>query len=227
MMAGVTQDQWLALAKTTTSPLILELIIPRLGSGAESYLIDQTGNSNRLVANDAIGTLGNLPKSQAIVDKLTTVWQNDPNELIRASALRSLVKLTQDEALVNKAWATNGFRDEFRQFALGWWQSHKPDLAREKCLEALAHPISEPVRVTAINILGGLKDKTGETRVYDALTTILSETSFGARFQAIMALSSYGNPDAIKLLEPLKTNSLVFFRQAAEGAIANLSSKKS
>ena len=74
--------------------------------------------------------------------------------------------------------------------------------------------------------LGALKDKPGETRVYSALTDILKETSFGARFAAISALASYGNPDAVKLLEPFRTNSLVFFRQASDGAIESLSAKK-
>ena len=75
-------------------------------------------------------------------------------------------------------------------------------------------------------MLGGLKDKAGETRVYDALAAVMKETSFGARLRAISALAQYGNPDAIRLIEPLLTDSLVFFRQSAAGAVASLKAAK-
>ncbi len=225
MMDGLTQDQWLAIAEGTTSPNILQRLIGRVGKPGEGFLIQLTKGANRQVANAAAGVLGGLPKSPAIVEQLTALWEKDPNESIRSTALHSLVALTNDEALVKKAWSMDGYADEFRRFALGWLQGHAADEAREKCLDILAHPTSEPLRVDAIRMLGGLKDKPGETRVYSALTDILKETSFGARSTAIYALMSYGNPEAIKLLEPFRTNSLVFFRQAAEGAIGALSAK--
>jgi aminopeptidase N len=226
MMDGLSQDQWLALAKQIKSPVILDRVLGRLGTSAESYLIELTNGTDRKLANTAASVLGNLPKTSAILDRLHALYESDPNELIRLTALQSLVNLTQDEALIQKAWTTDGYRDEFRQFALGWWQGHNQDAARENCLDILAHPTSEPLRVSAIGMLGGLKDKPGDTRVYEALTGILKETSFGARSRAISALAQYGNPDAIKLLIPLKTDSLVFFRQAADGAIATLSAIK-
>ena len=226
MMGDLTQDQWLAVAKQVKSPAILERLLGHLGASAESYLIGLTAGKDRSVANTAVSVLGGLPKSQTLLAALNGIYHNDSNELIRQNALRGLVNLTQDQALVDKAWTTDGFRDEFRNFALGWYASHKPELAREKSLETLAHPSSENVRVEAISLLGTLKDKPGETRVYDALIQILKETSFGARFRAIMALAQYGNPAAIKSLQPLTSNSLVFFRQAASGAIASLNAKK-
>ncbi len=192
------------------------------GPGAEEFLLQLTGNTDRRVANAAVGALANQPKSQAIVDKLTSLSDGDPNEVIRQNALRGLINLTGDDKLVDKAWATNGFNDEYRLIALDWWNRNKPDIARERCLDTLEHPSSEPVRTTAIRMLGGLKDKPGETRVYDALTAILKETSFGARSNAIGALKQYGNRAAIPLLEPFRTHSLVFFRDAAEDAIAAL-----
>lgn len=225
MMGGLNQDQWLALAKTIKSPTMLERVLGHLGVSAETYLIDLAGGSDRRIANTAINVLGNLPKSPAIIDKFKAIADSDPNELIRQGALRGLINMTDDETLVEKAWNTDGYQDEFRQLALRWWQRKKPEVARERCLACLSRPTAEPTRVTAIGILGNLKDKPGETRVYDALAAILKETSFGARERAIGALAEYGNPAAIPLLEPFRTHSLVFFRESSEGAIASLRAK--
>jgi len=226
MMGSLSQAQWLSFAKTIKSPMLLERVVGRLGAGSEAFLLELATGKNPSVANAAVGVLGRLPKTPAALAKLTALAKGDPNEVIRQNAMQGLINLTNDESLVEKAWATNGFRDGYRQMALGWWNSHKPDIAREKCLEMLAHPTAEPTRTNAIGYLGGLKDKPGDTRVYKALTAILKETSFGARERAIGALAQYGNPAAIPLLEPFKTHSLVFFRMASEGAIASLSAKQ-
>jgi hypothetical protein len=226
MSSGFTPDQWLAIAKSTKSPALLEQhIIGRLGAGAADYLLELTKSPDRTIANAATGVLGSQPKTPAILARLTELSTDDPNEVIRETALRTLINLTGDEKLVEKAWNTDGYRDEFREIALNWWNGAKPDVAREKCLELLQKPSAEPTRVNAIRLLGSLKDKPGETRVYDALTGILKETSFGARFAAIASLAQYGNPAALSLLAPFRTHSLVFFREAAEGAIAALGSK--
>jgi len=226
MMSGLTPEQWLAFAKTIKSPLLLSRAIGHLSTGADDFLLELTANADRSVANTAVAVLGGRPKSAAIVSKLTSIADSDPNEVIRENAMRSLINITNDEKLVEKAWVTSGFRDEYRQIALGWWNSHNPDLARQKCLETLDHPSSEPVRVTAIGMLGSLKDRPGESRVYDALVAVLKETSFGARSRAISSLAQYGNPAAMSLLDPFRTHSLVFFREAAEQAIASLGSHR-
>ena len=226
MTAGFSAEQWLAFAKTISSPALLERAIGHLSAGATPFLLELTKNADRRVANTAVGALSNQPKSQEVVETLTSISNGDPNEVIRQTALRSLINLTGDEKLVAKAWTTNGFNDEYRKIALGWWSQHKPDVAREKCLEVLENPPTEPIRTMSIGLLGSLKDKPGETRVYDDLVAILKETSFGARFGAISSLAQYGNRAAIPVLEPFKTHSLVFFREAAAGAIAALSEKK-
>ena len=226
MTQGFSADQWLSFAKTIKSPVLLERVIGHLGANAETFLLELTQSNDRRVANSAIGQLGGLPSSSQIVSRLSILSVNDPNDLIRQNALRGLINLTGDEALVAKAWKTDAYQDGYRQMALAWWNQHKPDVAREKCLETLTKPTAEPTRQTAISYLGGLKDKPGETRVYDALAAILKETSFGARSRAIGALAQYGNPAAIPLLEPFRNHSLVFFREGVEGALATLSAKK-
>ena len=99
------------------------------------------------------------------------------------------------------------------------------EIARTKCIQAIREGYPEPTRVDAIRRLGSLKDVPGSHEVYDLLVGILGETSFGARNTAIGALATYGNKDAIPLIEPFKSNSLVFFRGSAEQAIRQLESK--
>lgn len=225
MMGSFTPEQWLSFAKSIKSPVLLERAIGRLSTGSEPFLLELTESPDRRVANAAVQALGGRPQTPAIVAKLKTIAATDLNESIRENAYRSLIAVTNDESLVEKAWTMSGFRDGFRQMALSWWNQHKPEVARDKCLQILDHPTSEPTRVMAIGLLGGLKDKAGEHRVYDAIAEILKETSFGARSTAISALAQYGDRAAIPLLEPFTTHSLVFFRDGAEAAIAGLKSK--
>ncbi len=177
------------------------------------------------MANEAIGALGDLSKTSVVVDKLTMIAASDPNDVIRETAMRSLIRLSNDEKLVEKAWTTDGFNDAYRNMALNWWNEHDKDKAREICLWTLTNPTAEPTRVDAIRKLGSLKDKSGETRVYDALVAILKETSFGARSAAINSLGAYGNPAAIALLRQFQTHSLVFYRGDSDQAISQLGGK--
>lgn len=222
MMGVLKPDEWLSFAKSVKSKTMVQRVIDHLSTGSESFLLGLTNDSDRALANAAIGGLERLPKSDAILSRMRELSDNDPNDLIRQHALRILINLTGDTTLVDKAWQTDGFQDGYRQMALQWLQRNKPDLARERCLDTLAHPSSEPTRVNAIYALGELKDKPGELRVYKALLGILKETSFGARSAAINSLASYGDPAAVPYIEPYLTHSLVFFRQGAERAITAL-----
>lgn len=226
MMGSLKADEWLEFAKTVKSKRMLERVIGRLSTGAETYLLSLTGDTDRSVANTAINLLQSQPKTEELLNRLKDLSENDPNEIIRQNAMRVLIEMTGDEALVAKASQMDGFRDGYRQIALQWLNRNKPDQAREKCLECLTKPTAEPTRVTAIQMLGGLKDKPGEMRVYKALLKVLDETSFGARQNAINSLANYGDAGAIDHLKPFLTNSLVFFRESAEGAINRLKASK-
>ena len=225
MMSSLKPEDWLEFAKAIKSKRMLERVLGRLSTGAESYLLSLTGDTDRAVANTAISVLQSQPKSDDLLTRLRTIAENDPNDIIRQNATRVLIEMTGDVTLVNKANQKDGFRDGYRQMALQWLNRNKPLIARERCLEYLSQPTAEPTRVMAIQLLGGLKDKPGEIRVYKALLKILDETSFGARASAINSLAAYGDASAIDHLKPFTTNSLVFFRQAAEGAISRLKAK--
>ncbi len=225
MTGEFTPEDWLALGKNARSKRLVERIIGHVSTGAEGYLLDLTGDSDRGLANSAIGMLEKMPRSDSIVSRLKTIASSDPNDLIKQNATRVLINLTGDEALVDRAWKTEGFRDGYRSMALQWLVNHKPDVARERCLAEMEKPTAEPTRVTAINLLGQLKDKPGELKAYKALISVLKESSFGARSAAINALASYGDAAAIPYLEPYLNHSLVFFRQSSRRAVNALSKK--
>jgi aminopeptidase N len=196
--------------------------ISRLGNGSSEYLLELLKDPDSRIRNTAAQVIGRQPKSEDFIGAMSSIANVDPNEVVRETALQSELQLTQDSKLAEKAFATDGFKDRYRQYALDWWTTNKPDIARQKCLEFLGSPTSEPLRVNVIRKLGHLKDKPGEREVYQALLKIVSEHSFGARVAAIGALGDYGDRRAIPVLQPLTTHALVFIRQAATGAVSRL-----
>lgn len=86
----------------------------------------------------------------------------------------------------------------------------------------MANPHSEPLRVTAIGVLGSVKDLPGQSKVYEALAVVAQENSFGAKTAAINALGEYGDKRAIAILEPMKDNSLHFIRRSVAAALSRL-----
>jgi aminopeptidase N len=221
-LGELTLEQNIELAKAIKSPIVKRRFINRLQEGSQGYLVELTRSSDLLLADAALNHLGGLKSNDTVLARLRELAANDPNDAIRETAFRMVLNQTNDASLADKAWAMDGFRDAYRQMALRWWAQNKPDLARERALEAIAKSYPEPTRVTAIQLLGNLKDRPGSHQVYDALVGILNEQSFGARMADIGALAEYGNRAALPLIKPYLTAELVFFRMVASGAVGRL-----
>lgn len=225
--------QKLQLANEEKSPRMLTRIMGSMGADQLDYFLQQMGNSDLTIIQAAIQGLKRAIDSNpsgpvsagSAQAKLNDIWLNSQNDELRESALDALVALTKDPNLVLKAWNTDSYDEGFRTFAVNWWAQHTPDDARERCLDILQSPPSEPVRVAAIRALGTLKDKPGDDRVYNALVRVANESSFGAKTVAINALAEYGNPAAIRILNPMTHNSLHFIRRSAQSAINQLGAK--
>jgi hypothetical protein len=170
----------------------------------------------------AMERLGGIPSTAASISAITAISENDSNPLMKQSAYRILLNASKDGTLATKLWNMEAYNDGYRQMALSWWSQHDLNEARSRSLEAISSGYPEPTRVQAIAILGNVKDVQGSRQVFDTLAEVLKETSFGARNTAMNALASYGDKAAIPLLEPFKSNSLVFFRNTASGAIQRL-----
>ncbi len=231
---SLSSSQKVALAKEEKSFRLLNEILDTLGGDQIDFIFSETLSAEPRVVDQAIQVLqrvieaskvGEMANQASIQTRLTDIWKKSANDRLRSDALQALVALTKDEKLVNEAWNTDSYNDGFRTFAIRWWKQNKPDAARETCLDVMENPPSEAVRVAAIRALGGLKDKGSDDRVFNWLIKVANESSFGAKTAAINALADYGNPAAIKTLNPMTHNSLHFIRRSAQSAITRLGGK--
>jgi hypothetical protein len=226
-LRGRTPDEALQIARSITqAPLLVRYmgeIRPNSGGESEQFLVHLLGNPDKRVANQAADRLSAFPNASAsTLGELRRIYRQDPNPLMMQTAFRTLLRLTNDEAMANDGWRIPSYNEGFRLTVLDWWADKHPNLARTRALEVVAKPLSEPLRVSAIRHLGQLKDAPGEKRVFNALLTLLKEDSFGARNTAISALADYGDKAALPALRPFLKHPLVFFRQTAEGAVQRL-----
>ncbi len=233
LLRGLEPEQALTVARSIDEPPLLARYLneirPLASGTSEEFLSAFLGagsDDDKVVANQAADRLSAFPSvSSETLSILRRIYQEDENVLFQQTALRTLLRLTNDEALAQEGWAKDSYNDGFRQIVLDWRVGKEPDRARILALEILKSPPSEPVRVSAIRYLGRLKDAPGERRAFDALTAILKEDSFGARNTAISALAEYGDKAALPALRPFLKHPLVFFRQTAEGAVKSLEAK--
>ena len=223
--AGFSADvQNRIFAATTIAPL-RERIVTTLKDPAT--LLAATEDRNPRVAQNAVGALGSRPKSDAAIARLRALYAGEDRDA-RASAFRSLLRLTDDAALAEAGWtlATTGGGDAYdetmKTTALNWWRAKDPARARAASLDALNHSTSIAVLTTAVSVLGAVKDEPGKTAAYDALVRGLGDAAINVRIASLGALAGYGDKAALPLLEA-KTGSASFFeRGAAQGAVARL-----
>jgi|GEM_PF-732814 len=222
---------FLGLAQSENQPDVKKALISKIHDKAGLLPFTKDSDASiRLTAVNALGR-GSDAMPDDVLAQLTDLMNNDPNDDVKNSAFRTVFNHTSDkaakEALAERAWSTDSFREAWRVEALDYWATADPDKARTLSLEALSKPMSEPVRTTAIRILGNLKDKPGEQVVLDALLKVGSEGSFGAVSDAIRALQSYGSPKAIPLIEKLSHSDLFFVYRVADSALVKLKSEQS
>jgi len=223
VMAALSRTERVELAQSVTSPRLLARIVPRVPS--REFLLEMTRHGDATVRQAAVGALGGLSRTADVETRLMEIVDNEPNDILRRDTMRSLIRMTGNPQLLERAWSTNGYADIFRVLAIEHWAERDPEKGRTVALDVLENPPSEPVRVFAIRALGRLKDPAGDRRAYDALIRVAQERSFGARTAAINALAQYGDKSAISVLQPLSTHSLSFIRNAAKSAVERLQKK--
>ncbi|HWD38804.1 MAG TPA: M1 family aminopeptidase, partial [Fimbriimonas sp.] len=214
-------DDKLALARHEKSEAMLERIIPQVPDS--DYLVEMTHDPDTRVVAAAVRALGQTTKTQASEDRLREIWTTTTNDTVRQAAFDSLLNLTNDEELANGGLATDSYNEGIRQSAMRWWQAHNPDHARELAIKALqSKQASEPVKLTAMSMLGSLKDKPGEHVAYDLLVSYLKDRSNSPLRTAIGALAEYGDKAAIPLIRARAKHSLHFVRRDVKAALARL-----
>ena len=188
-----------------------------------ALLLALSGDADERIGEAALTRMGAVPENGVLRAHLAEVWKDrNAQPDLRLSALRSLYALTKDPALVEDAWKTPRFDAGYQTWALQTWAGNQPDHAREAALVALKDGSPEPVRLTAIRILGRVKDKPGERTVYEALAAMIDERSNSPLRAAIGALGDYGDPAAIPLLEKRREHGLHFVRGDVDAALSRL-----
>ena len=222
-MRGWTSAEKQAVYDKEKSVPVKAMLLQVFGSGDETFLIQESKSADAQIEVAAISQLPACQKTEAVVARLREISDAHPNPRMRATAMRALIEHTKDEALVDRAWQTDSTDQAFRLMALDFWVRNDPNKARNRCIEQIRNPTNETVRIAAIRHLGGLKDRHSSRDAFNALMSVLSENSFGARSAAINALVQYGNREALYAIEPLRNHSLWMMRRTAEGAYAALS----
>ncbi len=212
------RNAWLAEEKSS----LLRLRMMSWGTDP-ALLIGLSREPDERLAQAALGRMSAVKDDGRLLARLSEVW-NDPkaNPDLRYAALSSAYSLSKSTTLIEDAWNTPSWDESFRTWALNAWASTAPDRAREVALAALTDGSSEPVRLTAISVLGRVKDKPGERTVFNALAAMMTERSNSPLRAAIGALADYGDKAAIPLLERRKDHGLHFVRGDVARALAQL-----
>ena len=223
MFDSMSVLQRVAIGMKETNASLLDLIANKVGQEGTPFLLELTRKSDVRVVNSAVVALGRVQPTDTIVTRLKQIANTYPNEAVKEHAVQSLLNGATDASLAQNAWNSRAFDDGFRVMAIEWWGTHDPALARQKCLEILKKPDSEPLRVAAIRVLGRVKEKGEDTSVYQALIKVAQETSYAARVAAINSLGQLGNKAAIPILTPFMTHGPGGVRGTASAAVAALS----
>lgn len=215
--------QRVAIGHGETFHGLIEKIAGTMNEEGEGFLLELTHNQDERVVNAAVTRLDSLKPSDICSARLEQVAASDPNEIVREHATKALMDWKNDPAYATKVYGMKAFDDGYRRMALAWYGDHAPEQARQKALEVLEYPDSEPLRETAIQVLGKVKERPGETAVFDALIKVAQENSYWSRIAAINALAGLGNRDAVPVLRPLILHSPGGVRGAAQAAVDALS----
>lgn len=190
----------------------------------EGMLLELSRDKDDRIAAPAVRQLGALPASDSIKERLQEVYKTHSNPILQFDAMGILINKYGRRDLIEDAWNRPSINDRFRVAALNY-KAAEP-AGRQFCLDQLEKPVSETVRVSAINHLASMKDEEGNRDVYNALVKVAQERSFGARNAAINALAAYGDPAAIPILKPTAERGMLFISRSAKAAIAALEKKQ-
>lgn len=221
-MRGWDQEQKQSLYESEDSIDMKVSLISLFRRGSEEFLIEQSHSPAPRIQAAAIQRLPMTDETDAVMARFKEIWESHPNPRLRTVAVRKLAQETFDPKFADEAWKIQTTNEGLRLFALRWWVVNDKDKGREVCLDQMRNPLNETIRRAAIGHLGGLKDKAGERRVYDALVKAVQEPSFGSRVAALNALASYGDAAALPYMEPVMNHSLFSMRRAAVNAVNRL-----
>ena len=150
------------------------------------------------------------------------IFKETKNEEMRNAAFDKLLSARNDVATAELGWNTLTWNLQTKTRALNWFAQNDANRAREMALTAIKGFAPGPIRMTAISVLGSVKDKPGSNEVFNLLISIAKGRAYVPMDQAINALADYGDKRAIPVIESRRNHSLHFARNTVEGALARL-----
>lgn len=164
--------------------------------------------------------LGRL-QSPSAWERIEQVFSTTSNEAMKNTAYDLLLGHKNDSATAEIGLKTKTYNLGPQQSALRWIARNDAGRAREIALDWLK-TAPGPLKLTAVSVLGQVKDREGSKQVLGILMNYARGRSYGIMNAAINALAEYGDKSAIPVLEARKNHSLHFARGTVNGALARL-----
>ena len=158
-------------------------------------------------------------KNEALFAK---IFAESTNEEVKNAAYEKLLSVRNDVATAELGWNTTTWNLQTQTRALNWFADNDKNRARTMALKAVKEFAPGPVRMTAIDVFGRVKDSSGSTEVFDLLVGLAKGRAYAPMNQAINALADYGDKRAIPVIESRRNHSLHFARNTVKGALARL-----
>lgn len=207
------------LYATETSPVVRLQMVGHLKS--KDTLVDLVTNGDGRQKQRAIERLRSVDNSEAL-KQAENIWETSSNESLKNTAMSIMIASLNNAETAEKAWNAKTYNLSTRTAALNWFAANDKDRARQMALNAVRNFAAGPVRLTAISVLGRVKDAPNSREVFDLLVTLAKSRAYAPMNAAINALADYGDKAAIPVIESRKNHSLHFARGTVAGALARL-----
>jgi hypothetical protein len=227
-LAGIPAANLAALVSAPGNRVLVTSLLGTAGRDSADLLVRMGTNPIARVRVAAVNRLRDLYPSAmptTVRTFLSRVAKDDANATVRSLAYVAVMRAGLDPALADRAWTMDVYNEGYRIGALRWWLAHDRNRARSAALAALDTPMTEPVQLEAMAVLGRLGDLPGSTAIHDRLVAILATPAYSERISALRALTEMGDVAAIPAIAPVADEKLSFIRNAAKVALASLRAK--
>ncbi len=178
-------------------------------------------NKDEGIVRLAMNRLNSI-KDPSIGQVANRIFSTTPNESLKNTAFQILLNLKNDRATADLGWKTTTYNLATKTAALNWYATNQPATARKMALDAVVNYAPGPVRMTAISVLGRVKDEPGKREVFNVLVGLAKGRPYSPMSAAINALVEYGDKAAIPVIESRKNHSLHFGRNLVANALTRL-----
>jgi aminopeptidase N len=185
------------------------------------FILDLTESSDKSIAFAAVSQ-SIAARNSKTAARMRQIFDTTSDESLKETAYESLIRAKSDAETAELGWNTTTYSLGTKTAALNWYATNDKDKARKMALDAVRNFAPGPVRMSAISVLGRVKDEPGKREVFDLLVQLAKGRAYAPMDAAINALASYGDKAAIPVIESRRNHQLHFGRGTVESALARL-----